>query len=310
VAQQSCFLRANYPAEFFAGVLANGGGFYSPFAYVAEAMRQGIRMLPPDVNASEIRTTGRGREIRTGLQFIKGLSAVAAERTIEGRSGGQSYTDLHDFWRRSRIAADDLRALIRVGALDSIAQGWARPMLLWEVDRTEGQNRSERSEGRRHPEAPVLLSVGPSLRPPPLREYSPERKRQEEYRSLGFTTEGHPMDLYRDRLARFRIVRSVDLSHHVGRSILCAGMLTTSKPVSTIRDEPMEFATFDDGDGLIETVIFPDVYRDRGHVLFDQGPFILRGKVEEEFGAVTLTVQNLERVERMLARITNRSGSA
>ena len=36
-----------------------------------------------------------------------------------------------------------------------------------------------------------------------------------------------------------------------------AGMLTTAKPVHTLKDEPMEFATFDDGDGLIETVLFP-----------------------------------------------------
>ncbi|HEX9893585.1 MAG TPA: hypothetical protein VGA78_06655, partial [Gemmatimonadales bacterium] len=69
----------------------------------------------------------------------------------------------------------------------------------------------------------------------------------------------------------------------------------------------MEFATFDDGDGLIETVIFPEVYRTRGHVLFDQGPFVLRGKVEEEFGAVTLTVLQLDRVERMLTKVASRS---
>jgi hypothetical protein len=35
-------------------------------------------------------------------------------------------------------------------------------------------------------------------------------------------------------------------------------------------------------------------------VLFDQGPFIFRGKVEEEFGAVTLTVTHLDRLERSL----------
>jgi DNA polymerase III alpha subunit len=72
-------------------------------------------------------------------------------------------------------------------------------------------------------------------------------------------------------------------------------------------EEPMEFATFDDGHGLIETVLFPDVYRERSHVLFDQGPFIFRGKVEEEFGAVTLTITHLERLERALqAKATSR----
>ena len=75
-------------------------------------------------------------------------------------------------------------------------------------------------------------------------------------------------------------------------------MLTTAKPVHTVKDEPMEFATFDDGDGLIEAVLFPDIYRSRGHVLFDQGPFLFRGKVEEEFGAVTVTVIGLDRLER------------
>jgi hypothetical protein len=64
----------------------------------------------------------------------------------------------------------------------------------------------------------------------------------------------------------------------------------------------MEFATFDDGEGLIQTVLFPDVYRARGHVLFDQGPFLFRGKVEEEFGAVTVTVLGLDRVERAIRR--------
>jgi hypothetical protein len=35
-------------------------------------------------------------------------------------------------------------------------------------------------------------------------------------------------------------------------------------------------------------------------VLFDQGPFIIRGKVEEEFGAVTLTITHLDRLDRSL----------
>jgi DNA polymerase III alpha subunit len=72
----------------------------------------------------------------------------------------------------------------------------------------------------------------------------------------------------------------------------------------------MEFATFDDGHGLIETVLFPDTYQARGHVLFDQGPFIFRGKVEEEFGAVTVTVQQIERVERMLEKMGSRERGA
>jgi len=313
VAQHSCYLRARYPAEFMAAVLGNGGGFYSPFAYVAEAMRMGLTVRPPDVNASELRSTGRGKEVRIGLQFVKGLSAEGAERVLRARGGGsctqcrpersegdhiqhgllrfaqddisRPFRSVFDLQHRSGIAADDLRALIKVGALDSIADGWTRPMMLWMVD-----------AGQRQSNGDWFDHLPPAI--PVLRQYSPERRRREEYAALGFVTDTHPMRLHADRLARFKLCRSSELGRHVGRHVLLAGMLTTAKPVHTLQDEPMEFVTFDDGEGLIETVLFPRVYRERGHVLFDQGPFIFRGKVEEEFGAITVTITHLDRLER------------
>lgn len=110
------------------------------------------------------------------------------------------------------------------------------------------------------------------------------------------------MDLFQEELKKLRVVKSSELHCHVGKTVVCAGMLTTAKPVHTKKDEPMEFATFDDGAGLIEAVLFPDIYHKRGHVLFDQGPFLFRGKVEEEFGAVTVTMTGLERLERAIMR--------
>ncbi|MGH7561638.1 MAG: DNA polymerase III subunit alpha [Gemmatimonadales bacterium] len=298
VAQQSCFLRAHYPAEFFAAVLANGGGFYAPFAYVAEAMRLGLRILPPDVNASDDRTTGRGGEIRVGLQFVKGLTHEAVERIVAKRP----YRSLDDLRTRTGLRPDDLRLLIRVGALDVIALGMTRPEMLWQTDRRTDRQTDGRPDGQT---AGQLFRTS-GCRGPSLPEYSPERRRQIECALLGFATDCHPMELWRDRLGIFGLVRSTELHEHIGRHVLCAGMLTTAKPVHTRDDEPMQFATFDDGHGLIETVIFPDVERTRGHVLFDPGPFLLRGKVEEEFGAVTLTVTQLDRVERALNQTDRR----
>jgi DNA polymerase III alpha subunit len=169
-------------------------------------------------------------------------------------------------------------------------------MMLWLVDSTADCVRSpEDRPGDWFDHLPPAIPV--------LKAYGPERRRREEYAAMGFTTDAHPMALYAEQLRRFRLCPGSELHRHVGRHVLVAGMLTTAKPVHTLKDEPMEFATFDDGHGLIETVLFPDVYRERGHVLFDQGPFILRGKVEQEFGAVTLTVTHLDRVERMLAKV-------
>ncbi|NOT07236.1 MAG: DNA polymerase III subunit alpha [Gemmatimonadales bacterium] len=294
VAQQSAYLRAHYPAEFFAAVLANGGGFYAPFAYVAEARRAGVTVRPPDVNLSEMNTGGRGAEIRLGFQFIKGLSAGAQARILAARSE-RPFENLADLRARAELRPDDLRLLIKVGALDGIARGATRPMMLWELDRHAGVSR-QRAHG------PELLANPPGSRTPPLPEYTAERRRDEELDLLDVSTERHPMSVHDAATRRLRTVSATDLHRYAGQYVLCAGMLTTAKPVHTAKDEPMQFATFDDGHGLIETVLFPDIHARRAHVLFDRGPFLFRGKVEEDFGAITVTVTELDRLERVLRR--------
>ncbi len=291
VAQQSAYLRAHYPAEFFAAVLANGGGFYAPFAYIAEARRAGVTILPPDVNESRFETTGNGAAIRVGFQFIKGFSTDGVARLLD-HPPCHSLDDL----RTRGLRPDDLRLLIKVGACDAIAHGMTRPEMLWKVDGAAVRQRDRGIEGQLDSWAvPAPLSVCPSVR---LSEYSAERRRETEYELLGFATDCHPMSRYAERLRPYRLVPATGLHQHVGKRVLCAGMLTTAKPVHTAKDEPMQFATFDDGAGLIETVLFPDIHRARGHVLFDPGPFLFGGMVEEEFGGITLTVERLDRVDR------------
>ncbi|HEY7613016.1 MAG TPA: hypothetical protein VH764_08470, partial [Gemmatimonadales bacterium] len=223
----------------------------------------------------------------------EGAERILAARQPHPQGGiAKPFRSVFDLQHRTGLAADDLRALIKVGALDSIADGWTRPMMLWMVDAGQRQanGQSAPSGGDWFDHLPPAIPV--------LRQYSAERRRREEYAGLGFVTDTHPMRLHAEQLARFKLCRSTELPRHVGRHVLLAGMLTTAKPVHTLQDEPMEFATFDDGEGLIETVLFPRVYRERGHVLFDQGPFIFRGKVEEEFGAITVTITHLDRLER------------
>lgn len=71
VSFKSAWLRAHYPAEFLAGVISNGGGYYSTFAYISEARRMGLQVLLPDVNESEKGYTGRTWKVdpRAGMEF-------------------------------------------------------------------------------------------------------------------------------------------------------------------------------------------------------------------------------------------------
>lgn len=296
VALQSGYLRAHHPAEFIAAVLSNEGGYYAPFAYIAEARRMGLAILPPDVNASEAHYTGRGRELRIGLQALKGLSAAGLASLVAGRQRGWGgpYGTLEDLRGRTGLAPADLRILIQAGACDGIAGGLARPQLMWLVD--SDPRRASPAQGALGLDTVLSASV------PPLAEYDAGRQLRDEYAVLGYLASCHPMMLFADTIRAIRPVPAPVLRGHVGRPVTCVGMLTTAKPVHTVRDEPMEFVTFDDGEGLIETVIFPDVYRRVAPLLFGSGPYLLRGRVEESYGAVTLTVTALERLERYARR--------
>ncbi len=56
----------------------------------------------------------------------------------------------------------------------------------------------------------------------------------------------------------------------------------------------MEFLTFEDEGGIVETTFFPGAYNRFCHILDRNRPYVLYGKVEENWGAVTLTVDRVE----------------
>jgi DNA polymerase-3 subunit alpha/error-prone DNA polymerase len=75
-------------------------------------------------------------------------------------------------------------------------------------------------------------------------------------------------------------------------------LLITGKVVSTKHGDPMEFLTFEDETGLVETTFFPEAYRKFCYMLDRSRPYILYGKVEEDFGALTLTVKKVATIRR------------
>jgi len=77
-----------------------------------------------------------------------------------------------------------------------------------------------------------------------------------------------------------------------------AGLLITGKVVHTKHGEPMEFLTFEDETGLVETTFFPKAYRQFCAIMEPNRPFMLYGKVEEDFSAVTLTVKRVNGISK------------
>ena len=110
---------------------------------------------------------------------------------------------------------------------------------------------------------------------------------------LGFLCNCHPMTLYRKELERLHPVEAVRLGHFIGRRIRFAGWLVTGKRVQTRQGDTMEFLTFEDETGMVETTFFPKTYERFCHMVDRNRPYVLEGKVETDWGAVTLTVDRV-----------------
>jgi error-prone DNA polymerase len=286
VSYKSCYLRAHYPAEFIAAVLTNQGGYYSPFAYVSEARRMGLKVLLPDVNESRREYCGKDRSVRVGLMQVKGLREAGLEALLEARKT-RPFNSLEDFLSRVDIDPSDTRLLIKAGAMDSIACGATRPQMIWKTLAWHA------ARAGRHA---VERSLFPELEPVPAPrapQYSERTILEHELETLDFLISRHPLTLYREPLSRLRNIRGADLCRHVGRRVTVVGWWVSGKVVTTKDDEPMEFISFEDTTALFETTFFPQAYARFCHMLNRSRPYVLTGLVEEDFSAVTLTVENV-----------------
>jgi DNA polymerase-3 subunit alpha/error-prone DNA polymerase len=214
---QAAYLKTHFPAEFMAAVISNQGGFYSAFAYVSEAKRLGITVLPPDVAISQIHWTGRGRDMRVGLLSIKGLSGNTQSRIIAEREKSQ-FTSLTDFLNRVQPDEGEGRALIHSRALDRFHPEKHHAALIWQFSAWQ-KSRSQVNTN---------LSLFEDRNPaaiPDLPEDDPREKLRQEFKVLGFLCDRHPMTLFNDQLKNLKIIKAEKFSMYLGQRIQITGWL-------------------------------------------------------------------------------------
>ena len=290
VSFQAAYLKAHHPAAFMAAVISNQGGFYSTFAYVSEARRSGVRILPPDVNQSRIRWTGSGDAMRVGWLSLKQLSVQTQAALVRCRRQ-RPFRSLADLLDRVGPEDPEARALVHAGAADALHPTATRAELLWEL--ADWRKRRKKSKRR-----PLIFDSVPDVTRPSFPPENETDRLRREFAVLGFLCDRHPMALFVDTVAPLGVVKAGELVKHVGRRVRVAGLLITGKTVQTKQNDPMQFLTFEDDTGLVETTFFPDAHRRFCHILDRTRPFLLTGRVEEDFGAVTLTVSHVEPLEK------------
>ncbi|MCF8063504.1 MAG: hypothetical protein K9M82_13380, partial [Deltaproteobacteria bacterium] len=160
-----------------------------------------------------------------------------------------------------------------------------RPAMLWETLRFF--NRAEAPVQARLFDSRASERLRDRERPP--RPLSLEDRLRDEVETLGFPLSVHPLGRYGELLRGVPRCLARDLPSRVGRRVTLAGWPVTGKTVHSQKGDPMKFVSFEDETGLYETVFFPREYRRFCHMLGKGRAYVLRGKVAEELGAITVT---------------------
>lgn len=279
VAWRSAWCKTCFPAEFMAAVLANWGGYYSQRVYLSEARRLGLTVRPPHVNYSRrnfaVGMVDGEKILFMGLDQVKHLTSRTIEKIIRLRS----FHSLEDFLSRVDPRPQEAEYLAKVGALDGLGtilailkrlgSGWmAGQMSLFSLNELEGE------------------------------DWNLEEKMAAQQELLGISLEAHPLELLSNQIAKSGAITTAEAAERVGQRVTVAGIRQTSRRSRTARGEMMMFLTIEDLSGMLDVIIFPDVYRRTKLIISSNSPMLITGTVETD-GERDEPFLKAEKVERL-----------
>lgn len=245
--------------------------------------------------------------IRVGLGFVRDLSHTVRERIYAERP----FRSLGHFLRQVAPPRRDAENLILIGAFDWA--GLPRTELLWELYAKYDGKKALRAKEKRGRDA---LFTDEEIHPGEtggaggaggaggvrterriaLTDFSLEEKLHHEIRILGLAISAHPIALIRgsDRCRDAIDARAFHESAPPRSRVVFVGVRDAWRTTPTKKGEIMMFLTLEDEHDLVECTLFPRVYKRNAEVTRMPGPFRVTGRVDEQYGVKTITVDHLE----------------
>lgn len=325
VSYRTAYMKRNYPHEYMAALLTSVlDNTPKVTEYIAECRELGIRLLPPDINASDADFTVEGGDLRFGLVAIKGVGRGLIQALMREREIGGPFTAFDEFCRRMNghdLNRRAVESLIRAGCFDRM--GYKRKALMQSVDRVLN---GAASESRMNLTGQMNLFSAPDdggepadttqLVLPDVEEFTRAERMAMERETTGLYLTGHPMDDYRalaqqakaapmgDILASFHAPATAAHRYRDGQRVVLAGICTASRERATRKNTRMAYLQLEDDGGSMEVLVFSpaldacrDLLAQENPALFVYGRISTRDESDPQLVAdkvLPLTEQGLE----------------
>jgi DNA polymerase-3 subunit alpha len=283
ITYRTAYLKSHYPVQFMAATLsADMDNTPKVVSYINECKDMGIEMLPPDINESEQEFKVIGNSIRFGLEAVKGVGSAAIEAIVETRKI-KKFGSFFDFCLRvdsRRVNKKVIESLIKAGALDSLGKRAQLMLALNSVMDSVLKTQKELDSGQKNMfgqlETPAEILQE-------AEEWTESERLAMEKEALGFYITGHPLSKYKDVLARFSITPTYQLIDLPDKEdINIGGIINSVKKIQTKkRGDLMAYLSVEDLYGIIEVIVFPDLYTEAVQVITQDTPVIITGQIDK-----------------------------
>lgn len=286
ISYQMAYLKANFPAYFYAALLTSTMGNREKFNRILqEAKKKGIVILPPSINHSGQSFRVQNGAIRFALTAIKGVPHTFLNKVMEIRKEThKNWQDIFDMaldLTALHVTRKALEPLIKAGALDEF--GKDRAELLATIDAAVKHAELYRPDE----ENQLLDDLSFFFGKPKHAKASPipdKIKLQFEKEVLGFYISTHPVQ----KVKQDQQIQSTttDLIRHMkGRQyVKIVGLIASVKQIRTKKGELMGFIELEDEFGSISVTIFPKEYLSLVEWIKEDQILIVEGFVEVRKG--------------------------
>ena len=291
VAYQTAYLKCHFPVEYLSALLSSVAGDQDKTqAYIEEALKYGIKVLPPDINKSYLEYAPDGKNIRFGLASIKQVGEGVIEEIIKEREENGDYKSIYDYIKRLDTKCSNkktLEGLIKAGAFASIEK--SRKQLMDNIEYITA-TASKESKAKESGQGSLFDMLGDTSAIEDAKfqlsgsdeEYDARTLQNFEKEFLGFYVTSHPLSTIRDKLPFLMTHKITEIPEQPNDKIVTiCGLITAVKQIPTKKDPTkfIRFITVEDLSGKIEVIAFNGKIQEYGDYLQNEQRVIISGKV-------------------------------
>ena len=307
VAYQTAYLKANYPVEFMNALLtAESNDIEKISQAVNECRRMKIKVLPPDINESDVGFKIVKIGIRFGLSAIKNVGKAAIEAILEARKAG-AFSSFADFLARvdaRRVNKKVLESIIKVGGLSAFGQ---RATLLYSIDKIRSKVAKPKAlKGQQGLFGKETVSKNPTgsmdaaAALENVNEFTQEELQTLERQLLGFSLSAKPVVELIAPIAHEATHKIYEISPELsyGENVRIAAVVKAVRVVVTKNSgAEMAFVEVEDDTGTINLVVFPKIFKSTRDFWVDYKPLLISGRVDSRDDEPSLLVEAIETLD-------------